>query len=116
MSRKGIPNQITKITREVFSQAFIELGGVDRLMRWAQGYETTCTEEAKPATSNMKHFYTLFAKVLPKEIKIEDTNRTHEQFIELINAENKQLELTKGEPTGLIEVSSETQRKEPNAT
>ena len=106
--RTGCPNEITKITRQVFSDAFVELGGVSRLMRWAQGYETTCTTETKPEKTNLKHFYTLFAKVLPKEIKTEDMNRTHEQFIELINAENKQLELTKGEPAGLIEASAKS--------
>ncbi|MGR3303654.1 MAG: hypothetical protein ACUZ8I_14310 [Candidatus Scalindua sp.] len=114
--RTGCPNEITKVTRHVFNDAFIELGGVSRLMRWAQGYETTCTTEAKPDKTNLKHFYTLFAKVLPKEIKTEDMNRTHEQFIELIQMENQHMLDTKGKPLELVESVPEKQENSTKVT
>jgi hypothetical protein len=87
----GSKDQITKVTRQVFNDAFLELGGVPALV-----------EFAKESTTNMRHFYTLFAKVLPKEVKTEDMNRTHEQFIELMKLENEQREIDKGKPVALL--------------
>lgn len=88
--RTGSQNKITKITREVFNEAFQLLGGVPALVAWSK-------EEG-----NMKHFYTLFAKVLPKEIKTEDLNRTHEQFVELMRLLDEQKKLDEGKPAALL--------------
>jgi hypothetical protein len=110
----GAVNELTKVTREVFSEAFIQLGGVPRLMKWAEGLEGTCTT-AKNG-DNLKLFYTLFAKVLPKEIKTEDLNRTHEQFIELMKMDKEQKVLTAGQPLELVEVSTGTEGKGSNIT
>lgn len=94
------PNEVTRITREVFNLAFEQLGGVPALVRWANGLEGTCTT-AKNG-NNLKHFYTLFAKVLPKEIKTEDVNRTHEQFVEFMKLQDDQKKLDEGKPATLL--------------
>ena len=112
--RAGCPNEITKATRHVFNEAFLKLGGVEALVKWAHGLEGTCTTPTKG--DNMKHFYTLFAKTLPKEIKTEDMNRTHEQFIELIQMENQNKLETKGQPLELIEALPEKQENDTKAT
>jgi hypothetical protein len=95
----GAVNESTRITREVFSLAFAELGGVQRLVEWAE------------KDDNLKHFYTLFAKVLPKELKVEDQNRTHEQFIELMMKEAEQKEIEEGKPFELVDTAAETDLK-----
>ena len=95
----GAVNESTRITREVFNLAFTELGGVRRLVEWAE------------KDDNLKHFYTLFAKVLPKEIKTEDQNRAHEQFIELMMMEEEQRKLEEGKPFEFIEAPGETDLK-----
>ena len=92
----GAVNESTRITREVFNLAFTELGGVQRLVEWAE------------KDDNLKHFYTLFAKVLPKEVKTEDQNRTHEQFIEWSEQKDRELLAEAGKPAGLIEAPVET--------
>ncbi len=99
MSRKGCPNVITQVKREVFSDAFLQLGGVKGLMTWARG-------EDHNGDSNLRHFYSLFAKTLPREIKTEVVNRTHEQFIELML--EKQKSLIEQKPVALIEISTKT--------
>ena len=91
----GAVNESTRITREVFNLAFTELGGVQRLVEWAE------------KDDNLKHFYTLFAKVLPKEIKTEDQNRTHEQFIELMMMDEERKKLEEGKPAMLIDAADE---------
>jgi len=91
----GAVNESTRITREVFNLAFTELGGVRRLVEWAE------------KDDNLKHFYTLFAKVLPKEIKTEDQNRTHEQFIELMMMDEERKKLEEGKPAMLIDAADE---------
>ena len=99
------PKEATRVTRKVFSEAFIGLGGVDRLIQWAKGLEGTC---ATPQNGdNMKEFYKLFAKTLPKEIKTEDVNKTQENFVKWIQAEEERLRIEKGTPAKLIEASAE---------
>lgn len=97
MSRlEGTLNQRTLVTREVFSDAFIQLGGVPRMLKWAQ------EKDKEGNTPNMSLFYTLFAKVLPKEIKTENLNRTHEQFIEMIRHMDTQDQIAQGRPAMLM--------------
>ena len=98
----GSENEITKATREVFTKAFFMLGGEDRLARWAEGYETTCTTEKKNG-NNLKQFYTLFAKTLPKHVKTEDINKSQENFVKWIQAEEERLRLEAGQPHKLID-------------
>jgi hypothetical protein len=110
----GAVSELTKVTREVFSEAFIHLGGAKGLIKWAKGLEGTCTT-AKNG-DNMSMFYTLFAKTLPKEIKTEDLNRTHEQFIELMKEDKEHKQLTAGKPLELVEVSPEKGENKLNVT
>lgn len=101
----GQLNDRTIITREVFSDAFIQLGGVPRLVKWAQ------EKDKEGALVNMGLFYSLFAKVLPKEVKTDITVRTHEQFIEMLNMDKQ--EQVDSAPVALLEIASE-EKKESN--
>jgi len=87
--RTGCPNKITTI-REKFGECFDKLGGVDALHTWAK--------------KNPKSFYTMYGKMASKEIKMENTNRSHEQFIELMRMEGEQRKLEEGKPSALIDV------------
>ena len=106
MSREvGSENAITKATREVFTKAFFMLGGEDRLVKWANGLEGTCTTPKNG--DNLKHFYTLFVKQLPKHVKTEDVNKSQENFVKWIQAEEAKRKLEAGTPAKLIEGSAE---------
>ncbi len=91
---EGSLNVITQVKREVFSDAFIQLGGVTKLLEWAKGLDHN-------GDSNLRHFYNLFAKTLPREVKVDTsiTLRTHEQFIEMM-----QMQKVVTKPVALIEV------------
>jgi hypothetical protein len=55
---KGTPNGVTIAAREAIHQAFVELGGVPSLVKWAQKSER-----------NRGIFYgTIWTKILPHEI------------------------------------------------
>jgi len=95
----------TKVSREVFSEAFIGLGGADRLIKWANGLEGTCTTPKNG--DNLKAFYTLFVKQLPKEIKTEDLNKSQENFVRYIQAQEARLKLESGTPAKMIDVSAD---------
>ena len=94
--RTGCPNKITTI-REKFGECFDRMGGVDALLDWAEG--------------NKKSFYNIYAKMASKEIKMENTNRTHEQFIELMMLEKEQRKLDKEKPVVLIDTPGKTDHK-----
>ena len=94
--RTGCPNKITTI-REKFGECFDRMGGVDALLEWAE--------------DNKKSFYSMYAKMASKEIKMENTNRTHEQFIELMKLETEQKQLDKGKPMMLVDVPDKTDLK-----
>ena len=83
-------------------------------MKWAKGLEGTCTTPKHG--DNLKLFYTLFAKTLPKEIKTEDKNKTQENFVKWIQAEEERLKLEKGSPAKMIECSGDEISKEENNT
>lgn len=99
------PCEKTRITRAVFSEAFIGLGGVDRLIKWAKGLEGTCTTPKNG--DNMKDFYKLFAKTLPREIKTEDVNKSQENFVKYIQAQEERMRIEKGTPVKMIDVEVE---------
>lgn len=100
MSRPlGSPTLITKV-RDCFFTVFEQLGGSQGLYDWANKND-----------QNKKAFYTMCVKLSPKEIKTENMNRTHEQFIEAIMQENKRLELSRGKPSALIEITTGNQGK-----
>jgi hypothetical protein len=106
-----LPSEATRIKREVFCQAFLKLGGVDRLVKWAEGLEGTCTTPTNG--DNLKDFYKLFAKTLPKEIRreTEDLNKTQENFVKWIQAEEEKLRLEEGRPNRLIDAPAKVAEK-----
>lgn len=52
--QKGTPNKTTANVRAVLEEAFERMGGVDKLVKWA---------EAEPT-----EFYKLYAKLLPVQV------------------------------------------------
>lgn len=52
--KKGVPNKISKTMKEAFKEAFEQLGGVPKLVEWAE--------------RNPDKFYTLIARLLPVDI------------------------------------------------
>lgn len=54
---KGTPNKTTVTVKRVFEETFEKMGGVDRLVIWAQG--------------DPGEFYKLYSKLLPLEVKAD---------------------------------------------
>ncbi len=103
---------MTKIgkQREIFNLAFDKLGGLDRLIQWAN-------EEDAKGNSNYSEFIKLYIKLVPavKESKIEDD--TQETFIKMIMSEEKKRIKENGTPVKLIEVDViETQSQDDLGT
>ena len=101
--RTGCPDKVKvpKAIREQFGECFERMGGIDGLYTWAQ--------------DNEKSFYSLYAKMAERTLKITET-RTHEHFIEIVMNENKRLEVEKGQPIGLIEAVPKKQENITNNT
>jgi hypothetical protein len=59
--KKGVPNKNTTAVKEALQAAFEGIGGVPRLIAWAQEEPT--------------EFYKLWSKILPQEIKQEVTGK-----------------------------------------
>lgn len=59
--KKGTPNKATASVKQALADAFDGIGGVDRLVRWAEEEPT--------------EFYKLWVKTLPQEIKQEVTGK-----------------------------------------
>jgi hypothetical protein len=55
----GTPNKLTTDVRQALQQAFDEMGGVPALVSWG--------------ASNPSEFYRLWAKLLPKELNIQES-------------------------------------------
>lgn len=68
-SRKGVPNRTTAAMRSAFMVAFDELGGVEALVRWGR--------------RDRKTFYTLIAKLLPREVSLSGDGSAHVLHIHL---------------------------------
>lgn len=86
----GSLNKITRAENDVFDLAFKKLGGWKGLVKWAKN-------------GHLGEFYTLYVKRQPKHIKTEDTNKTHEQFIQMIKNEQEQRQLEKGKPVMVLD-------------
>lgn len=56
--KKGTPNKVTASVKAALVAAFDDLGGVAALVKWGKKYPT--------------HFYALWGKLLPTEIKNAD--------------------------------------------
>jgi len=78
--------------RRDFAEAFDRLGGVDGLVGWA-----------KEDNVNMKVFYTLFSKMVTKEVVTEDKNKSHDQFIKWIQEVEEQETKQIGQPLRLVD-------------
>jgi len=58
---KGTPNKITKEVKEVISEVFENMGGVEAFTTWAK--------------ANPKIFYPfIYTKIIPKNIEIDNTD------------------------------------------
>jgi len=91
--RTGCPNKITTI-REKFGECFDRMGGVEALFEWAK--------------DNKKSFYSMYAKMVTKEIKTEDKNKSHDQFVKWIQEQEAEELEGKGKPLMLIDSPVET--------
>jgi len=71
---KGVKNKFTDL-KQIFIEAFHDLGGKEELVRWAKDKR------------NRTKFYELTAKMLPKEIKAELENKVVDKVsIEVIHS------------------------------
>ena len=55
--KKGTPNKVTATVKEVFMETFDKMGGVPRMIAWA---------DEEPA-----EFYKLYARLIPTEAKVD---------------------------------------------
>lgn len=55
--QKGTPNKTTMAVKDVLTETFDRLGGVEAMTRWARDNETD--------------FYRLYARLLPREVKAD---------------------------------------------
>ena len=66
---KGTANKASLEIKQVIEKVFIDMGGVDALLKWAQENQTT--------------FYTaIWAKLLPASLKVEATVTDFSQILE----------------------------------
>jgi hypothetical protein len=56
--KKGVPNKLTQSAKEAFQLAFDDMGGWKAMTEWA-----------KSDPDNMKTFYTLYARLIPVDVK-----------------------------------------------
>lgn len=59
----GTPNKFSKTVKDAFLEVFDGLGGPEGFLKWAQ-----------KSDSNQKVFYSAFAKMLPKEIHVANSD------------------------------------------
>lgn len=92
------------LQREVIEEAFSLLGGIDRLIEWAN------QPDDKGNYSNYKEFIKLYVKLAPPlKTEADKDKDSQEGFIMgLIKADNI-LKLNSGKPQQIIDVDIETQ-------
>jgi hypothetical protein len=56
---KGVPNKLSMSIKDAFEHAFREIGGGEALLEWGRN------------PKNQTAFFTLIAKLLPKDIKLD---------------------------------------------
>lgn len=66
---KGTPNKITTNVKRAFEEAFEKKGGVPSFIRWAKENET--------------EFYRLYAKLLPKDLKLDGVDSVKVVYLPL---------------------------------
>ncbi len=83
--------------RKVIEEAFESLGGLSRLIEWANSTDSK-------GDSNYRHFIALYVKLAPT-IKIDNkiVGDSQEDFIKLIMEENKAIKAGQDKPIKLIE-------------
>ena len=57
---KGVPNKLTSNAKQLLQAAFEDLGGVERMVKWAN-------EDSK----NLGDFYRIWARIIPADVKVE---------------------------------------------
>ncbi len=96
---------MTKIgkQRELFDLAFDKLGGLERLISWAE-------ELDHKGNSNYKEFIKLYIKLVPAVKESKSIEDSQESFIKMIMSEEQKRIKENGTPVKLIEVDAiETQ-------
>lgn len=84
------------IQREVFHDAFEALGGIERLIQWANDVDDK-------GNSNYKEFIKLFTKLVPPIKKDSKEIESHESFIKMLMREEKKRLSELGQPFKLID-------------
>lgn len=89
---------MTKIgkQREIFNLAFDELGGLDRLIQWAN-------ESNAKGDSNYSEFIKLYIKLVPAVKESKTIEDSQESFIKMIMSEEQKRIKENGVPVKLIE-------------
>jgi hypothetical protein len=77
--------------RKDFADVFAQLGGITGMILWA-----------KKSEANRKVFYSMYAKMVTKEVVTEDKNKTHDQFVKWIQEVEEQEKLLEGTPAKLV--------------
>jgi hypothetical protein len=85
--------------RDLFNLAFDELGGLDKLVQWANDTDTK-------GNSNYGEFLKLFVKLTPPIKEQKNATDNHESFILTIINEQKKLDSQKDKPVKLVETTA----------
>jgi hypothetical protein len=95
MSEHGVTKirslTIGQAIRKDFAEVFDKLGGIEGMYIWA-----------KDSDANKKIFYSMFSKMVTKEVVTEDKNRTHDQFVKWIQEVEEQDAKQVGQPMKLV--------------
>lgn len=78
---KGTPNKLTATAKEAFQLAFDELGGVERMVKWA-----------KEDPDHLKTFYSLYSKLIPMDV----TSKGEGLTLTIVRAANGEAEQQAG--------------------
>lgn len=79
--------------RDIINKAFDKLGGIDKLIQWAN-----------ESSDNYKEFIKLYVKLIPPLKQESVKSDTHEGFIELLMNEEKKRIKGISKPIALIDV------------
>ena len=87
--------------REIINLAFENLGGIDKLIEWAN-----------ESSDNYKEFIKLYVKLIPPLKSDNSKSDTHESFIALLMQEEKKRISMVDKPIKLIDVINENESQE----
>ncbi len=91
MVKKERSLSVGQAIRKDFADVFNRLGGVTGMLLWAKKNE-----------ANRKVFYSMYSKMVTKEVVTEDKNKTHDQFVKWIQEVEDQDKLLEEQPLKLV--------------